>query len=106
MRIERAELRKVQAFTIFDAPRLDPITVVLQDVGPGCGRLLVECYGCAWSGYWGAMGNRDIMGFLSDCSPGYIADRMHPNDRRMTKREAAYMERIINAVHSALRLVA
>lgn len=100
MRIENTEAAKV--FTIFDAPKLDPVTVVLQDVGPGCGRLVVECFGSAWSSYWGAMGDRTLLEFLADCHPGYIAGKMHPTDRKLKKSEAAYMERIVEAVHSAL----
>jgi hypothetical protein len=100
MRIENTE--RVKVFTIFDAPKLDPITVVLQDVGPGCGRLIVECYGSAWSAYWGAMGN-DIAGFLRGCNTSYIAGKMHPIDRNIKKSEAVYLDRIVEAVHSALR---
>ena len=101
MRIENTEKTKV--FTIFDAPKLDPITVALQDLGPGCGRLIVECYGSAWSGYWGAMGYKDLTAFLLDCHPEYIAGRMHPNDRKMKRSEESYLLRIVEAVHSALR---
>ncbi len=101
MRIENTEAAKV--FTIFDAPKLDPITVVLQDIGPGCGRLIVECYGSAWSGYWGAMGDGDLKKFLLDCHPEYIAGRMHSNDRKMKRSEESYLLRIVEAVHSALR---
>lgn len=54
MRVDNSA--KTEAFTIFDAPKLDPVTVVLQDLGPGCGRLMVECWGSAWSAYWGGMG--------------------------------------------------
>lgn len=101
MRIESTERAKV--FTVFDAPKLDAVTVVLQDVGPGCGRLVIECYGSAWAGYWGAMGDRELMAFLLDCHPEYIAGRMHPNDRTMKKSEAAYLLRIVESVHLALR---
>ena len=98
MRIENIE---ATTFTIFDAPRLDPVTVVLQDMG-GCGRLIVECFGCAWSGYWGAIGNETLKDFLIGCDPEYISGKMEPNDRRMKKGERAYFLRIVQAVHSAL----
>lgn len=104
MRIEHSE--RVKAFTIFDAPKLDPVTVVLQDVGPGCGRLVIECYGSAWSGYWGAMGDRPLLEFLVSCHHEYIAGRMRPTDRKMKKSEEAYLLRILDAVHSALRSIA
>lgn len=89
-------------FTIFDAPKLDPITVVIQDVGPGCGRLFVECFGNTWSNYWGAIGDCTLFEFLCDCSPDYISGKMQPLDRKMTKREIAYLEKIISAVWSVM----
>ncbi len=100
----RIENTSAIVFTIFDAPRLDPITVVLQDLGPSAGRLIVECYGSAWSGYWGAMGDRNLFDFLCVCSPQYISGKMHPTDhRKMTKREEAYLDRVVNVVLTALR---
>lgn len=100
MRIENAY--GVRVFRVFDATNLDPITVMLQDCGSGSGRLMIECYGCAWAAYWGAIGTRNIAEFLLCCSPQYIAERMHPNDRRMTNREKQYLLRIVEAVHSAI----
>lgn len=100
MRIEHTEKAKV--FTIFDAPKLDPITVVLQDLGAGHGRLIVECWGSAWSAYWGGMGGRTLAEFITDSHPEYIAGKMEPNNRRQTKRDSQYLLRITEAVHAAL----
>jgi hypothetical protein len=49
------------------------------------------------------MGDRTLLEFLADCHPGYIAEKMHPTDRKLKKSEAEYMGRIVEAVHSALR---
>lgn len=98
IRIQSADNPRV--FTIFDAPRLDPITVVLNDVGPGAGMLIIECYGVAWSAYWGGMGDSKIDEFLRSCNPGYIVGKMaRPRD---LKRDNAYLERIVVAVQYAL----
>lgn len=102
MRIENYPTAKV--FTIFDAPRLDPITVIIQDVAAKQGRLTVECYGSAWSAFWGAIGDITLIEFLAQSNPGYIADKMHPLDRKMTKRETAYLQRIIDSVHTVLKM--
>lgn len=102
MRVENYPAAKV--FTIFDAPRLDPITVIIQDVAAGKGRLTVECFGSAWSAFWGSIGKVSLIEFLAQSNPGYIADKMHPMGRRMTKREAAYLQRIIDIVHTVLKM--
>lgn len=101
MRIETTVTVKV--FTIFDAPKLHPITVVLQDFGAGCGRLIVECFGTAWSAYWGAMGHQTIAEFITDSSPEYIATKLEPTTHRQTKANSNYLMRITEAVHSAMR---
>ena len=95
---------KTEAFTIFDAaPRLDPITVVLQDMGVGSGRLIVECFGTAWSAYWGAMGNKRVREFVKVCDPDYIVSKLAPSDRRMRKSDEKYLTRIVQATQEALR---
>lgn len=101
MRIEPIESTVLR---IFDAPALDPITVVLIDYGGGRGKLIVEVFGSAWSGYWGAMGG-PLLEFLCSCSADYIAGKMTPNDRRVPKREVRYLLYIIEAVLAALKEV-
>ncbi len=91
MRIEPA---KVDAFTIFGAPALDPVTVVMQDFGGGSGRFIVECYGEAWSAWWGAMGNDDLRGFVTTCSADYVANRLwNSNVPGKQTRRRAYLSR-------------
>lgn len=99
MHIENIEV--AAAFTVFDVKALDPITVVLQDVAPGKGRLIIECYGRAWSAFWGAMGDRCIEEFVLSADAEYIANRMYiPKE---TKSDKAYLLRIVQAVQASLR---
>jgi hypothetical protein len=102
MRVESVST-EVQALRIFDAPKLDPVFVVLHDAGAGCGRLVIECYGRAWSAWWGAMGDRRLRQFITDCGADYLVARLAPGDRRLTKREESYLTRIVQAVQEALR---
>lgn len=96
----RTENIEVKAFTIFDAPTLDPITVVMRDIAPGKGQLIIECYGLAWSAYWGAIGDRKVKDFVLGCSAEYIVNRMvRP---REIKQEQAYLLRIVRAVIESL----
>jgi hypothetical protein len=92
------------SFTIHDAKALDPITVVMQDLAPGRGRLIVECFGSAWSAGWGAMAAPTTMDFVRGCSPDYLGDKLMPTtDRTPSKRERAYVHRIATALYFALR---
>ncbi|MDD5391165.1 MAG: hypothetical protein PHD37_17650 [Gallionellaceae bacterium] len=99
----RVEIIDNTAFTIFEAPKLDPITVVLQDIAPKQGRMIIECYGCAWSAYWGGMGNTNIREFILACNAEYIAGKMERP--RELKSDKAYLLRIVQAVQHALREV-
>lgn len=100
MRIGQAN---VQAFRISGVPSLDPITVVLQDFGKERGQLIIECFGCAWSAYWGAMGERTLAEFVSTCSTEYIANKLWDCNQRRTKDRYAYLNRIVKAVQEALQ---
>ena len=101
MRVEPAH---VEALTIYEADRLDPVFVVLQDFGGGRGRLVVECWGNAWSTYWGAMGSETLRQFIVGCDVDYIANRMWPSKQpRRVKADFAYLVRIVTAVQNALR---
>jgi len=96
------EPAQCEIFTIFDAPKLDPITVVLQDTGPNRGRVIIECYGSAWAAGWGAMGGT-IRDFMLSINSGYLATKLRPIDRQMTKREEVYVQRIADAVIEAMK---
>lgn len=91
-----------ESFRIEEAKALDPITVIMFDYGSGKGKIVVECYGSAWSGYWGAMGE-SLRSFISSCNVDYLCGSMRPSDRAMTKRESAYLLRIMTAVKEAMK---
>lgn len=73
MRVVEDSVRRI---TIDMVPNLDPIRVVLEDIGPRQGRISIECYGKAWSAYWGGMGERTIAEFFSACSVCYLAGKL------------------------------
>lgn len=85
------------------APALDPITYVLQDFGPGQGKLIIECYGQAWSAFWGAMGKRSLRDFLKDCDVPYITNcLLRGAYLKQNKLHAAYLQRIVLVVQAAI----
>jgi hypothetical protein len=99
MKIEPIEL---QGFVIKDAPSLDPITVITRDFAPGKGQLLVECYGEAWSAWWGSMGpENDVRRFVLQADADYVATKLVSSQRKF-----AYVKRIVQAIQGALRQLA
>lgn len=85
MNIERSQVTKL---VITGAPRLDPITVFAEDLGPRQGKITIECWGKSWSAYWGGMGDRTILEFFCSCSVDYIANKMTDERADMTDEEA------------------
>lgn len=84
---------------------LDPIALFIDDFEPGRGRLTVECYGCAWSCFWGAMGRgSSVLRFLASCDADYVANclirgrRQFISSKQHERREFAYLKRICEAV--------
>lgn len=94
----------VRAFVLKDAdPALDPITVFLQDLGPGRGRITLECYGSAWSSYFGAMGDGNtIQKFVRDAGLDYLAGKFAAPTLKNRKQDEAYLRKILAAVKAAL----
>lgn len=99
----RIEPLTVEAFTVHDAPAVDPVTVILRDIGEGKGRLIIECYCESWAGYWGAMGDRSLTKFLMDCDADYIANRIYPGGLSRGTRRYEYLLRIVTAMKEALK---
>ncbi len=95
MKIEQI---KTETILITGALGLDPVTAVFRDEGPSRGGIVVECYGQAWSAYWGGMGSKTVREFVASCDADYIANKLWcPRDRR-TKRADEYLKKIATAV--------
>ena len=67
---------KVTKLKISGAKSLDPVTVIVDDLGPEQGKIIIECYGKAWSAYWGAMGAGGLAEFFCGCDNDYIIRKM------------------------------
>lgn len=91
---------RLERLVITDAPKLDEITVFLEDLRPGAGRITVECYGRAWSAAWGGLGKRTIRQFIEQADVSYLSGKLEIP--RMSKSDIAYLQRITEAVISAV----
>lgn len=72
----KIESSKVEKLYITEIENLDPITVILEDLGPKRGKIIIECYGQSWSAYWDGMGNRSITEFFCSCDKHYLAKNL------------------------------
>lgn len=80
---------------------LDPVTVLMEDMQPGIGRVTIICWGKVWTSFWGGMSGDNIRQFLLRTDDCYIANNLW-NDQRPKKADKAYLLRIISAVKSGL----
>jgi hypothetical protein len=62
--------------TLTEIKRLDAVNVYLDDIGKSRGRIVIECFGEAWSSFWPAMGDRSIAQFFVDCNTHYLAKNL------------------------------
>jgi len=99
--------RMPHGIRLVEIPRrngLDPINVFVQDYELGRGRIVVTCYGQAWCGFWGAMGDRTVMQFVAACDADYVAGNMlSGRHEHVKKHERAYVERIATEVIAEFR---
>jgi hypothetical protein len=103
--------KMAQVLTI-NAPGLDPIDVIFLDHSPGKGRVIIRCYSQAWTAWWGAMGERkNVASFFMSCDAQYLVGNLIHGPRdcmlaRKVEKQEAYLVRIVEAVHAALRVEA
>lgn len=67
--------------------KLDPVTMILEDIGPGKGKLFIDCYGKAWTAYWGGMGSHTIAQFINTSDVDYLANKLTNVPNRITDYE-------------------
>ena len=56
--------------------KLDPVTYIAEDLGDERGKLTIDCFGEAWTAYWGAMGCRSITEFIDSCDRYYLVGKL------------------------------
>jgi hypothetical protein len=66
----------IKKLTLTEIENLDPVHVMLEDYGPGEGRITITCYGQSWTSYWGQMSDRTISRFFRDCGNDYLGPKL------------------------------
>lgn len=93
----------------FESIGLDPITVYVEQFRPGAGRMTVQCYARAWTGFWGSHGaEAPLEHFVADCPADHIAAGLIWGTRgvilrRHEKTDEAYVQRIVRAIQAHFR---
>lgn len=86
---------------------LDPIRIILYDYGNARGKMIVvECFGDAYSYYWGNMGKETVREFVTTCGEDYLVDKLMPssvNGTRQAKHTELHLRRIVRRVREALK---
>lgn len=58
MKIEESTVKKLM---ITGVENLDPVAVMVENFGPGQGKITITCFGEAWSNYWSHMGDKTTL---------------------------------------------
>lgn len=97
---------KATVFEVKGIDGIDPVRVVIIDYELGSGRIMFDCYGMAWSCYWGAMADRTMAQFFEQASTGYLVGKLFCYERNMSKKsrvhEEKYLTRIVDSIKQAL----
>ena len=92
LKVERSTVTKL---VITGAPRLDPITVFLEDFGrrdcptesnpnyqTAQGKITINCWDKSWNAYWGGMGPRTVAEFVTNCGWDYVLNCLESRDQQ------------------------
>lgn len=97
MKVQQSTIRKL---TITEAPNLDPIDVMIDDIAPGKGRITIRCFTSAWTAYWGSMGCA-VAEFVANAPADCIAaDLMW--GKELSRGDEKWLAQIIDAVKAAM----
>ena len=75
MKIKETTVRKL---LITGIDNLDPVNVFVEEYTPTSGKITMECFGKAWSYFWGSIGDRSIMEFFCSCDNHYLSRKFDP----------------------------
>jgi len=79
---------QVIMLTLTELERLDPVRVILEDIEAGKGRIIITCYGKAWTAYWGGMGDQTISQFFYNAPEEYLAGNLSNISKTTTDYDA------------------
>ncbi len=91
---------QVRCYKIEGLKNLDLVSVYIEDLGKGKGKITLECFGKCWSYFWGSIGDQTIEQFFNSMSVAYLAncfwDHSHPqHEHDFSKVQKAVRKTVI-----------
>jgi len=65
-----------ETYIITNADKIDPVTVYVRNYKKGQGKITFDCFGDAYSYYWGSMGENTLQEFFVSCDNDYILNKL------------------------------
>ena len=85
MKISTSQVTKL---SISDMPNMDPISAIIEDFGPGAGKITITSFGEAWTHYWSHMGKQHTMrSFFLKCETPYLIGKLSNGIRKQITDE-------------------
>lgn len=84
MKATKTDITRV---TLTELDRLDPVTLIMEDLGDFRGKLTIDCYGKAWTTYWGSMGC-NIAEFIASANVSYLVGSLSDINSTVTDYDA------------------
>lgn len=75
MEIEKFETENI---LVTEVKSMDPVRIYIEDHDKGVGRIVITCYGRAYTYFWSGMGNTTMAEFFSGCNIDYLASKLDP----------------------------
>lgn len=68
---------QVTKLAITEVPNMDHISVIVEDFGPGAGKITITSCGQAWTNFWGHMGKQHTLrSFFCKCNTPYLVEKL------------------------------
>jgi hypothetical protein len=81
LKISKSQVTKI---VLTELDQLDPVTFITESLGHERGKLTIDCYGEAWTAYWGSMGCDFVEAFIRDASVDYLTNKLTKAPRTIT----------------------
>lgn len=86
----------VTQIKVTNLERLDPITIIVEDIAEGQASITIKCFDKSWASYWGSMGG-SVKDFFSRCNVGYLVNCFDRGIRSETdEKDVEAMQEIFN----------
>lgn len=83
---------------------LDPVRVYVEEEGPSRGRITIQCYASAWTGYWGNHGEESLERFFVGSHTDYLVNNlMWGISSQLLKTEQARMRVTLGQIVESIK---